>query len=178
MIRNHFQRLSNREKTLLVAVAWVALAFWGSLALGQTRQQLEQWRTTGATIGRQEQTLALSETIEAQLNRLHRELDPEKTFSAQELAAKVDTFAREHGLDYTIRTPRTEADGPITLHEISVSVRRANLLDTLLPFYQAIQNEAPYIALSKLSLNATSDPIELNAVFVINAFELSEKTTP
>lgn len=177
-MRRFFQQRNSREQFLIVALLWVALSLWVSASLRSFGDLRQRWQSTRDILDAQALTLGLASGIDEELAAIYQTLDPAKTYNAAELAAKIDTLAREQGINYTARTPHTETQDIIYLHQLSLSIKDATL-DKLLPFDHAIRAQTPYIALQKISLQANAaNPTQLTATFVINAFELREPSQP
>lgn len=173
-MRSLFQRLNNREQSLLIAVIWVAIFFWASQLLNGYEKLQRDWRKNDTLEEQQQIWFDKENRIEASLEHIYKELDPKKTFNPSQLAGKVETLAREHNLNYSLKTPQSENQPPITIHKLNLIVSNTTIED-LLQFEKKLQSEKPYIALSKMTLKAGQrDREKLAATFVINAFELSE----
>jgi len=106
-----FNKLNLREKALLTFVVWCIVFVWISGTLDSTSELRANWRLTGDALRSQEDTLERATKIKSEFNERWQELKPDQTFTSRQLAAKVDSIARMHGVVHSFGTPKSKVDG-------------------------------------------------------------------
>ena len=172
-----YGKLSLRESLLLAVVAWAAVLLWTSGLWNHYGTLLAQLNTTQNTLADQRRILSKESQIEDAYASTWEALNTERTYTASELSAKVDTLARNHQLNYTAATPRSLPHGLLQLHTMNISIRNADMAN-LIQFHEALAQETPYLAIRKISINSARKDIRLNVSLVLRAFERRKQTSP
>ncbi|MGB0369773.1 MAG: hypothetical protein ACPGN3_00385 [Opitutales bacterium] len=171
-IRRLFFRLSVREQVLIFAILTVLVLWWLSAELGDWRSHWTRYNSHKFQLQEQQIWIDDKERIEQDLEAALQELESDKTYSASELAGRVDDIAIEKELNHSISNQRTSPNEDFNIHSIRISVRRADLR-SVIDFCNALQAEAPYLVIESMDISANrSRPTEHDAKFVISSFEL------
>ncbi len=169
-----FSGRSLRERVLLLVFALIALAWWAPVALGRLgalRSDLKEF-----FVERETQQIVLSHRteIEARAATAGRMLDPAKTLDASQAFAELNRMTT--GLSADLGGQRTESAEQFALHNIQVSIRRADIKG-LYGFYEQISARAPYLGIEQCVISADrANPGLLNAVFRVYSIEALRPT--
>lgn len=173
MILNLLNKLSLREKSLLVGFAWIVVLILLSVTM-------DQWSVTLASITKNKQTLttqamwlAKEDTIQEQLLKAIEKVNPEKTFSANKLVAEIESYARQENINYELSSPKTESGDLYNIHSVYLNIRSANIKE-LLALNSKIHAHFPNLTLAALALSANRmNPTQLDAKLTISSIELN-----
>lgn len=169
-----FERLSLRERLLLIAFLLLGLLMWFGALSRQLRYAFEQNRDHRNILQLHAVLLDNEEFIAERLRTARQGLDSSKTFSSEDLFGKVDTLVRTFALNAEISSPQGREDEIFSTYAVRVTVKNATLHE-LLAFTQAIQAEAPYLNLTRFQVDPISrDPRRLNAQYEIESFEITQ----
>jgi len=164
-----FQGRSLRERLLLLAFTLIALGWWAPVALGRLaalRRDLGEARLQRET---QQITLAHRKEIEVRAAAAGRTLDPAKTLDASQAFAELNRITT--GLTAEIGAQRSTRSDQFALHNMQVSIRRADL-KALYGFYEQLSARAPYLGIEQCVLTVDrANPGLLNGVFRIYSIE-------
>ena len=168
-MKKFFQGRSRRERLLLLAFALVALGWWAPVALGRLaalRRDFTEIRLQRET---QQITLSHRKEIEVRAAAAGRTLDPAKTLDASQAFAELNRITT--GLTAEIGAQRSTRSEQFALHNMQVSIRRADL-KALYGFYEQLSARAPYLGIEQCVLSADrANPGLLNGVFRIYSIE-------
>ena len=168
-MKSFFMTKSLRERALLLAFVAIALAWWGTSALGRVAQTRQTWFALATERAEQDLWLKNRTTITDQAAAAAKQLDPGRTLDATQLLAELNQFAS--GLNAEIGAQRTDRTTGFAMHSMQVSLRRVDL-SGLLRFYQNLAARAPYIGIEQCSLTVDrANPSLLNASFRISAVQ-------
>ena len=168
-MKTFFQGRSMRERVLLLAFALIACGWWAPVALGRLgalRRDLKEFQ-----VERETQQLWLSHRaeIEARAAAAGRALDPARTLDASQAFAELNRMTT--GLAADLGGQRTERAEQFALHNMQVSIRRADLKG-LYGFYAQLSARAPYLGIEQCVISTDrANPGLLNAVFRIYSIE-------
>ncbi|MFI5337700.1 MAG: hypothetical protein ACHQ5A_13005 [Opitutales bacterium] len=168
-MKSFYTAKSLRERTLMLLFVAIALAWWGSSALGR----LARWRQDFISLAteRAEQDLWIknSTAIADQAAVAAKQLDPVRTLDASQLLAELNQFAA--GLNAEIGAQRTDRTTGFAMHSMQLNLRRVDL-PGLLRFYRQLAARTPYIGIEQASLTVDrANPGLLNASFRISAVQ-------
>ena len=172
--RAFFLARALREKLLLVAFVGIGVAWWGSAYATRLGKFLEQKRTVTARLAEQRQWLTNKTSIEDAAKKTAALLDSAKTLNSNQLVAKVQQIANEAGLKNvgTNAVQPTTRSGQFAIHSADYTIRNADW-ETLSKFYEALQRQAPYIAVEKFTLNSSqANDAQLTLVLKVVSFEI------
>ncbi len=170
--RLFFNRLSVREKALLVAFIWVVLAIWVTMLSRQFRSVNQEYKLVREQLRSQQIWLDNQARIEDGLREVVTRLSSRRTLTGPEMVSRIEGYAREAGVNFELSSPRTQSGEIFNLHSLVVRLRRATMAQ-LLDFDAKVHAESPYLSIE--SVKVTSDktnPTQLDAHFVINSLEL------
>jgi hypothetical protein len=177
MIRNarvFFLGRALREKLLLVAFIAIGVAWW--LSSFGTRATVF-WRDQRATTSRLfEQAVWIKNRtiIEENSQKTAARLDPARTLNLNQLVTKVAQLATEAGLKTFGNTgvPQTTSSGDFAVHSVEYQVTNADW-DALRKFYEALQQQSPYIAVERFILSAAPNNwAQLRLVLKVTSVEI------
>ena len=167
-----YQRLSLRERILLIAFIWVVLVIVLGYGMKWTSYNRSEWSRVNMLLDAQQELFEQRPVVEAQLDEVLLRFNREKTFSAAKLTERVDELARSIGLVFITGDADPEHGLTVSLHTLPGSITRKKISD-ILQFVELLDKEYPYITLDNLRLTAESgNPEFLTARFVIKSFEL------
>jgi len=176
MMRLMFNRLSNREKMLLLAFVWFILIVWLTGVLEGLLNTSREWSTVTENLRMLEAEIAQAPEVEAELAEQMAVLDPELTLGGDDLAGRVDNIARRLGVQFILTPLSPDRNQEFDIYKLKIQIRRAKLEDHL-AFSDAILQESPYMKIENVRLSADNrDPNFITGTFVINSFELQPET--
>ena len=177
--RQILELLSLRERGLLILFLWVLLVWWLTEVLGAYRSSAATHSTNAATLETHASWFAERDFINQRLAAAREGVDPANTYNAEQLAGRVDSLMRSLSLRYNSARPSTESTDIFSFHTLRIDLPRASL-EELLRVEAGLREFAPYISLSQFQVAARNqrDPRQLNATFVVVAFELNEDALP
>ena len=168
-MKTFFLHRTLRERMLLLAFAVLALAWWGSSALGRAARSRQEWVSLLTERTEQDLWLKNSGAITTQAAAAAKQLDPGRTLDSAQLLAELNQFSA--GLNAEIGAQRTDKTTGFAMHSLQVNLRRVDL-PSLLRVYQQIAGRAPYIGIEQCSLTVDrANPGLLNASFRISAVQ-------
>lgn len=167
-----YRSISLREKMLLAAFLWVLVFIWFVFSIDGIKTELSQWRMVTKVLTAQEQTLAMKDTVDAQLAESLQRFNPERTFDSASLVGRVDALARQNGVSHDISTPNTREGDQFEFHTMRVTLRNTPI-EKWLAFESALRSESPYINVESVRMSADQrNPDLLDGQFIIKSFEL------
>ncbi len=168
-MKGFFQSRSLRERLLLLMFALIAFGWWAPVAVGQLGALRRELKEVGLERETQQITLAHRDEIEARAAAAGRTLDPAKTLDSSQAFAELNRMTT--GLTAEISAQRSVRSEQFALHNVQVSIRRADL-KALFGFYEQLGARAPYLGIEQCVLSADrANPGLLNAVFRIYSVE-------
>ncbi len=171
-LRQLFQRMTSREKTLLVAFVWVILIILFSFTLKDFRTFLSGWSATGRELKQQQTFLNQAADINSGLDQELEFYNSERIYDLASLTGRVDQLAKQAGIsNFTFNTNSEEQDIHVE-HTIRLNVRDTPI-DKLMALDAALNLESPYINKAGVSLKSDTRNTELlDATIILNSFEL------
>ncbi len=175
--RQWFRSLSIREKTLILALLWAGLLFWGLTGLSRFKLALQRHTRMRALAREHRVWLEDEPKVNKDLVVALERMDASKTFRRDRLVGKVDSLARESSMTFELSAPKTENNGIFVIHSVRINFKDARLED-LIEFYEKVRKEAPYIGFETVNfMPERMDPAHIRAQYVISSFELVQKGT-
>ncbi|WP_309385477.1 hypothetical protein [Cerasicoccus frondis] len=171
-MRQLFQRMTSREKTLLVAFVWVILIIVFSFALRDFRVFVDGWQSTGRVLKDQKALLDQAPETNAALDKELEFYNSDRIFDLASLTGRVDQLAKQAGItNFTFNTGSEDQDIHVA-HTMRLNVRDTPI-DKLMALDEALNRESPYINKVSVSLKSDRNNSELlDATIVLNSFEL------
>ena len=166
--------MSPREQILLLLffltmlVLWSANIYKRSCIWNDARQQASTDLLTQQLLIDRESTYR--EGLEAALQRV----DPAKTYSAAQLAGRIDEILRTARLSRSadIDPVRSRQGEIFNDHNLRVRLARISIAE-IIELNKLLRQETPYINVQKVNLAANrSKPTQIDARYEINSFEL------
>lgn len=174
MIRLLFNTISQRERLLLVAIIWIGLMLWALALIKTFREHNTAFMRTGAELNLQQVTLNERSVLREKLATLKDQFVAERTYSAPQMAARLDNLARSTQMNVDISSPSTKQGDTFMEHAVRMQIKRAELKD-LIQLDHLIRQETPYLGMERIQIIANSrEPRFLDATFEVVAFELIE----
>ena len=176
-LRLHYERLTARERGLLLATLLVVLLIWASMAVQRFGELRAEWREVNLTIDTQEQLLAEAGAVQARLEGQLERFNPANTFTSSALSAKVNALFLEAGINNpSMPSPSTEETEIMSLHTVTVNFSRTPM-QNLEAFARLIRAESPYMTIERVLLRPDArNPQLLNGQFRIRSLELRESS--
>jgi hypothetical protein len=164
-----FQGRSLRERRLLLVFALIAFGWWAPTSLGRLRALRRDLRSFFEERDTQRMWLSHRAEIEARAAAAGRTLDPAKTLDASQVFAELNRMTS--GLTAEIGAQRSVSAEQFALHNVQVSIRRADL-KALYGFYEQLSARAPYLGVEQCVISVDrANPGLLNAVFRVYSIE-------
>jgi hypothetical protein len=172
-MKRFFLSRAPRERFLLMTFLLVAVLVWLASAAGRARVRWQAGRDVAAELATQQLWLGRRAEIEQRAKTASASLDPARTLDANRLVGEVSGLAAAAGLSPALDAPHTQRTGQFAYHTVEVAFRRADLA-SLVKFYRAVAQRAPYLALEETSLTARpGNPAELDARFTVFSVEVT-----
>jgi len=169
-MKQRYQNISVREKTLLLGFLLLLTLFWGWSAAGRTVRLLHQSARLNAEEATQELWLGQRARIGTQARHAARHLEPGRTIDATQLFSEVNKQAQ--GLNFDLGGQRTEQSSQFAVHVVQLTVRKADLA-ALVGLYDRLEARAPYIGIEQCEFGADrSEAGKLNAGFRVYAIQV------
>lgn len=171
-MKNFFNKLSQREKTLLTIFLISCLFVWGNFLKKRWMTFRAEYTTVSTQVEYQELWFAKEDSIHQRLEKGLRMFNPEKTYSKSKFIGRIDAIARSAGGTYDISSPKTKITD--IFDENTLTIRFSNVpMKGLLLFDKAIESEGPYLSFEKIQISPNrTNPEELNANLDVIALEL------
>lgn len=167
-----FRRFTLREKGMLCLFVWVILLICFGFALRNFRAFWAEWSRTGQTLAQQTKTLNLAPEVDAQLAVELEFFNSDRTFDSASLAGRVDSLARQTGINLVNFNTKTDPRDIYDQHVMRLTIRDTPL-EKLMAFDAALEQESPYINQKSVSLDADRrNPQLIDATIELNSFEL------
>ena len=170
-----YQKISMRERVLLIGFVWVILSISLSHLLKWSKQNRTEWNNASSILQDQARLFSLQPNIESELSTLQQRFNQENTYNANKLRERVDKLARNLELVFiNAGSVKTESSTTGRLHTLIGSIKRVEIVD-ILEFEASLREEYPYIRVESMKLTAeASNPEFLTARFVVQSFELQK----
>jgi hypothetical protein len=157
-LRAYFLSRALREKLLLVAFVAIGLLWWLSAYSTRANVFWRSYKSDSSRLAEQEQWIRNRTQIEQAMHTAAGKLDPTHTLNANQLATTLQQLANEAGLKNAqlSGTPTTTRSGQFAIHTANYLIRAAEW-ESLVKFYEALQQRAPYIAVDQFNLTAAAN---------------------
>lgn len=164
-----------REKILILAFAVIGAAIWLSGVSDRAGLTMRNIKTTSVDLDVQTRWLLQRERIDKEAALAIEHLDPSRTFDNVRLQSELNALARAAGLsNYDVSDSRTDRTSQFSVHSVQFSVRNADI-STLINFYQALGQRAPYLGLEKFQLASNrANPNQLTAAWRVTSVEIAK----
>lgn len=171
-MKTYFLTRTPRERFLVLVFLLAAAVVWLVSAAGRLQTRLTAARLTEGQLATQQFWLDQKTAVDARAARTGAAFDPARTLDATHLVGEVSALAAAAGLSVGVESPRTQRTGRFAYHTVQLGFRRADLA-SLVKFYRALGQRAPYLALEECSLSANpANPAEINARFTVFSVEI------
>jgi hypothetical protein len=164
-----------REKILLLAFALLGAAIWLSGVAERANVQLKAIKTTSAELDVQQRWLLQRARFEKEAQLAIEHLDPSRSLDSVRLQSELNTMARAAGLtNYDVSDSRTDRTPQFAVNSLQFSARNVDI-GSLITFYQAISQRAPYLGLEDFKLaSSPSNPAQLTATWRVTSVEIAK----
>ena len=170
-MKQFFAKRSPRERFLILIFLAAAAAVWLWDGLDRLQERRTQHQLLAGKLATQQFWLDRKAEIDARAAKAGASFDAARTLDATHLVGEVSALASAAGLSAGVESPRTQRTGQFAYHTVQVGFRRANLA-SLVKFYRALNQRAPYLALEECSLVANrNNPAEIDARFTVFSVE-------
>ncbi len=164
-----------REKLLLVGFLVIGAIMWGSAFWTRASRFQRNARATTAELKDQDFWLGRRDQIQAATEKAAAQMDPSKTLDPTGLSVAVSQLAADAGIQGNLRTLNSEA--AMTSGQFSINRLRLQVTNTswhsFAVFYQHLQERAPYVAITELTLQPMrGNPAQITALLTVASFEI------
>jgi len=174
-IRSFVEKMTLRERSLLLCLLGLILLFWIS-ALANTFKSIRQdLHSTSQELHEQQIYLSNKEVILQKLQKAKFHLQDDKTIGSDMLFTEMDSLARQENFTFDLSSPQHEQNGLFTIHSIRLGIKQADL-EEIIRFTQKIEQKSPYLNLTAFRITPIANkPLQLNAQLEVQSFEFSQK---
>jgi hypothetical protein len=166
-----FLKRTPRERFLVLLFLAAAAVVWLVSAAGRLQARRTESQRVAGQLATQQFWLERKSEIDAKAASAGAAFDPARTLDATRLVGEVSALAASAGLSIGVESPRTQRTGRFAYHTVQVAFRKADLA-SLVKFYRALGQRAPYLALEQCSLVANrTNPAEIDARFTVFSLE-------
>jgi hypothetical protein len=170
-VKRFFFRRSPRERFLILLFLLAAAIVWLWDATDRFQERRAEHELVAGKLATQRFWLDRKAEVDARAAKAGANFDPARTLDATHLVGEVSALASAAGLSIAVESPHTQRTGQFAYHTVQVAFRRADLA-SLVKFYRALGQRAPYLALEECSLVANrSNPAEIDARFTVFSVE-------
>ncbi|MFA6959330.1 MAG: hypothetical protein WC205_01105 [Opitutaceae bacterium] len=164
-----------REKILLLAFTLIGALIWLSGVGERAGVQLRAIKTTSTDLDVQQRWLLQRTRIEKEAELAIEHLDPARSLDNVRMQGELNTMARAAGLsNYDVTDSRTVRTSQFAVHSVQFSVRNADI-SSLITFYQALSQRAPYLGLEQFALASNrANPSQLTASWRVTSVEIAK----
>jgi hypothetical protein len=156
----------------------VCLLIWLSTLASRWEESGEQLRDAQKTVRQQKIWLDSSPLFQAQFDQSMSRLDVNQMLGGTELSTFIDSYAREHKLNYELTTPAVNSGKLYSKASMRITLRNISLED-LIKFQIELDAKRPYIAVEAIALVANrSDPRLLNARLNLSSLAIHTDSQP
>lgn len=172
-MKNQFLKRTPRERFLILVFLVAAVVVWLVSAGERLQARWTESRLLAGQRATQQFWLDRKAEIDARATEAGASFDPARTLDATHLVGEVSALASAAGLAASVESPRpAQRTGQFAYHTVRVVFRRADLA-SLVKFYRALGQRAPYLALEECSLRANrNNPAEIDANFTVFSVEI------
>ncbi|PTX91645.1 hypothetical protein [Opitutus sp. ER46] len=150
-LRAFFLSRELREKLMLIVLLGVAVAMWATAYASRAGRFMRQVNTTTATLKTQDSWLNRRVEIEAATKAATAQMDPAKTLDATALSVLVNQLANDSGVRPNASSPTTTSIGQFSMHKQQLVFNNLEWR-AFTSFYLKLQERAPYVTITSLSL--------------------------
>lgn len=163
-----------REKILMLGFVLIAAVIWLSGVSDRVSVRLREIKTTSADLDVQRRWLLQKERIEREAQLAIENLDPSRSLDSVRLQGELNALARAAGLtNYDVSDSRTVRTTQFAVHSVQFQARNADI-GTLIRFYQALSQRAPYLGLEQFALASNrANPAQLTASWRVTSVEIA-----
>ncbi len=154
---------------MIIMVLFALIILWANLLLQNSQNLSKRDSDLCARSEKVKSINALSSTVEKQHQELSEKFNKEKCVGAIILQVKVESFAKEAGLNVSLSSTNSKPSGDYIIHSIAAKANLAQL-PALAKFEREISLHAPYISISKVSYDSRGQG-EVSANYTISSFE-------
>jgi len=176
LIKNWYQKMSLRERLMLIAFVWVFVLGWFGILTRKLGSLHTDINAVRHTLTNQSLVLSQQQTIHDNLGQILGRFDKANTIPAQQLFQMVAEFAKDSNLpNPSVQLQRVAQTSDIfKINTVTVHFSGASIHD-LVDFASKIEDKTPYLAIDDMSL--TPNPIrpdQLEASMRVSSLELNQ----
>lgn len=166
-----FLNRTYREKVLVLAMIFVGLLIWVTLASDRLRDFNQRRASIVRQVEAQQVWLDNEASIRDRVEASISNLDPAQTLSGTRLNAEINRIAADQNLRVTVDRPQQESGEVLTYNTVVVQVSGAEM-EPLIRFTQALQARAPYLGVEEIIISPDNrNPTIHGARYRISAVE-------
>ena len=168
------QRISERERILLIALIIVGFLVWGSHLQKRWAETSAQLDTLKRTSQSQSVWLNNEGFLRNQFRTALNRLDMDKVLDDARLIGLIDTYSRQHELRHELSSPTVIPGEIFSRSNLRVTFRNITMED-LLKFYLFTSSHHPYMSLEGIAIVPNRADLRLlTARFRIDSFVISD----
>ena len=155
-LKSFWRNRNKRERVMMLAVLFCALAIWASSMLSTQREHNLQIRDLQKNIAQAQAAIDMESVIQKRLEKLKSSVDRAKMLDAQTLQITVEAIAKQAELEFSISSVSTSQTGDFRINSITVSTT-AQPLFKLAKLEELLSKLEPYVAVSQYVLNGNKN---------------------
>jgi Tfp pilus assembly protein PilO len=180
LIRKWYDKMSPRERIMLLAFIWVIVLGWFGVVSRQLKTLRDNVHSVQHDLEKQTIVLSQEQTIKINLQQMLGRFDKANVVNANQLFQTVAEFAKDSNLDNPqIAQQRVNQTADIfKINTVVVHFSHASIHD-LVDFASKIEERNPYLAIDDISI--TPNPIrpdQLDASMRVSSLELNQTDLP
>lgn len=164
-----------REKLLLLGFLAIGVIMWGSSFWTRATKFQRSVHTTTQELKDQDFWLSRRDQIQKATEQAAAQMDPNRTLDPTGLSVAVSQLASDAGIQGNLRTLNSEAalsSGQFSINRLRLQLTNTNW-HSFAVFYQHLQERAPYVAITEMSLQPVrGNPAQVTAVLTVASFEI------
>jgi Tfp pilus assembly protein PilO len=177
LIQTWYEKMSLRERTMLLAFVWIIILGWFGIVYRQLKTLHTEVNEVEHTLKDQTIVLNQRQTISDQLGQMLTRFDKANTIKSNDLFALVAQYASDSNLvnpSVAQQHVGQAASDIFKINTVSVHFAAASLHD-LVHFASKIEARTPYLAIDDLSLTPNLiNPLQLDATMRVSSLELNQ----
>ena len=149
-LQNWFEKMSSRERFMLLAVAWAVVIMWGSLLIGQVKTVKANITQRQVALKKQDTSLAQKPVVEQKIK--HYQDIFKTSVSMTDLVNRVTSYYQAAKMPPpTINSNRndTKKDSIFNINSVTIHFARTPLR-TLTHFLSLVNNDEPNLIIDEL----------------------------
>jgi hypothetical protein len=152
-LRSWYEKMSTRERFILLAFAWVAVIIWGQMLSAQVKKLRVDITVTQSTLKKQQDSLNKKLSVEAKIKNYQQVF--QTSIDSTALVPRVRNYAVAANIPSpTISSSATEAkkDSIFNVNAVTIHFAKTPLRD-LVDFAARVNNDHPYLVIDEVDIS-------------------------